>query len=539
MGKMQIKDMDKENEGVELQNLEIQNIDKIVHKKKKKMDPKKKKIIRRSIIAGILVIVIGFFVVSNAMSKNAGAMVMTMPITKGDIASTLDTSGTVKSELSKSYFALAVTNIGTVDVQLGDVVKKGQKLATYDIEDLEFSTKKEIVQAEASGYEYKGIASESAQAQQELAQAVTEIQNYQVLMANQDTYIKLLEDSINDEIVKKRTTLQSQNYSLQRTNNNYSFELNKPDLGTDTRENLQKEMLNNNNEMARISNELSGLSDYKTKDGREDILLQAKKDASDLKIAYEEARGKQSKAEAGILNGSSLKAQELTSEATQAVGAKAQRTLEICKEGINAEYDGIVTSVDVVAGTPVIVGGKILTVDSSEEVKVEFSVSKYDLETLAIGQKATLTISGQEYEGTVSKVNQVAIPNASGTPMVTAEVHIENPDEHIYLGIEGKIKVHTADRKDVLLAPIESINADNGGDFCYVIENGLVARRAVKIGIASDMMIEIVEGLQEGEEIIASLPAGLDVGSKVTVMPQPKAEPAGESATEPSTAPAE
>lgn len=525
MGKMELKDIDKENEGGKLKNTEVKNIEELLVKgKKKKMNPRKKKIIRRCVILGVIVIVVAFFFVSQAMSKNAGAMVMTTPVTKGDISSSIDTSGTVKSEIARSYFASAVTNIGTVDVSLGEAVTKGQILATYDIEDLEASTKEEILKAKSSEYDFKGTASESAKAQQDLAAAVTEIQNFQALMAYQNTYIKNLEDSINDEIINKRTTLQNQNYSLTRSNNTYSYQAGLPDTSQETRELLQKAIMDNNNEQAKISNELSNLSDYKTKDNREDILLQAKNDASDLKLAYEEARGKQSKAEAGIQNSSKLKAAELTSESIQAIGAKAERILEIAKKGITADFAGVVTAVDVVAGTPVIVGGKLLTIESNEQVKVELAASKYDLELLKIGQSADVTISGTPYKGTVSKINHIAVPNSSGTPMVTVEVHIENPDPSIYLGIEAKLSIHTADAKGVLLVPIESVNADNGGDFCYTVENGLVARKPVKVGISSAVYAEIIEGLSEGDQIITALPVGLMEGSKVTVMPTPGAE---------------
>ncbi|MEG1877840.1 MAG: efflux RND transporter periplasmic adaptor subunit [Lachnospiraceae bacterium] len=519
---MEKKDSDAENRAAALEDLEVQNIEELITKgkTKKKMDPrKKKKIIKRSILLGVIVIIVGFFIVSKVMSKNAGTMVTVVPVTKGDIDSTLDTSGTVKSEDSRTYFASAVTNIGTVDVSVGEVVTKGQTLATYDLVDLEAATKKEILQAQASAYEYQGTADEHAKAIQELSSAVTEITDYQIKIAACDAYIKQLEDSINDEIVKKRTDLQTRSYNLQRSSNNYSYQMNLPDTTMETRAALQKASLDISNEQAKISNDLAGLSDYKTKDKREDELLVAKKNASDLKYAYDEARGKQSKSEGAIQNSSRLKAAELNSEATQAVGTKAEMTLEIAKKGIVADFAGVVTSVDVVAGTPVVVGGKLLTIESNENVKVEIAASKYDLETLKLGQKATLTISGIEYEGTVSKINHVAVPNASGTPMVTVEVHVDNSDENIYLGIEAKVSIHTADAQGVLLAPLEAVNADNAGDFCYIVKDGVVARKPVKVGISSATSVEIKEGLAEGDQLITALPIGLAEGSKVTVMP--------------------
>ena len=60
-------------------------------------------------------------------AKNAPMMVYTTPVTVEDIEETMNTSGTVKSEESRTYFAPLSVKIGTVDVAAGDSVKKGQK----------------------------------------------------------------------------------------------------------------------------------------------------------------------------------------------------------------------------------------------------------------------------------------------------------------------------------------------------------------------------------------------------------------------------
>ena len=109
-------------------------------------------------------------------------------------------------------------------------------------------------------------------------------------MALQKEYVKSLEDSISDEKIKKRADLYNQQYSLNRSINNFNYELTKEDLETKQRDNFQKLIADYNNEVARVGNELSKLEDYKTKDNREDILIKAKNDYSDLEIAYNEAR---------------------------------------------------------------------------------------------------------------------------------------------------------------------------------------------------------------------------------------------------------
>ena len=485
-------------------------------KVKVKMNPKKK-MIKFSILGGIILVIVLFFVFQSVAAKGAGVPVETVTVEKGNISSSIETSGTVKSEITRTYFSNATTksNIQDVNVELGDVVKAGDQLLTYNIEDMEASSKQTILQGEASKYSYQGAAQDNAKYQQQLAKAVTDIQNYQALMALQKEYIKELEDGINDEIVKKRATLYNQQYSLNRSLANYQYELTKEDISQKVIDNMQKLIAQTNAEISRVSNEISLLSDYKN---REDILVKAKNDYSDLEIAYNEARTFQSGAEGAIKNGATMKSAELESEASQAQAESAARLLEEAKKGITADFSGVITKVNAIAGGPAIDGTELLTLESNENVKVEISVSKYDLVNLKENQKADITINGNSYTGTVSKINHVAIPNSAGTPMVTVEVHIEDGDENIYLGIEAKVVIHTKEAKDVLIAPIESVNADTKGDFCYVVQDGIVVRKPVTIGISSDDYTEIVEGLSEGDQIIATLPNGVAEGSKVSAI---------------------
>jgi len=481
---------------------------------------RKKKIIRRIILGVVVVMLVGAFVFTNITARNAGIAVSVTEALNGDINATIETSGTVKSEIQRTYFSNASTNIKELNIVAGDVVKANDQLITYDLEDLEANSKQVILQGESSAYDYQGKATDNAKYYDQLAKAVTDIQNYQALMANYKTYIDDLEESIDDEVVKKRANLYAQQYSLNKTLNTYSHQMNLSSPGGESYNNILKAQNDVNDELARISNELSLLADYKTKDNREDVLKQAKMDYDDLNTAYTEARTKQSTAESALQNGSTMKAAQLASQATQTSAENAKKILEDATKGVKADFAGIVTEVAVVEGSPVLDGAKLLTLESNENVKVEIAASKYDLESLALDQKADVVISGNTYEGTVSKISQVAVPNASGTPMVTVEIHIENPDDKIFLGIEGKVTVHTEDAKSVLLVPIEAVNADTEGDFCYVVEDNIIVRKAVTIGITSDEFVEVVEGLSEGAQVIKTLPAGAIEGSKVTIVPE-------------------
>ena len=202
----------------------------------------------------------------------------------------------------------------------------------------------------------------------------------------------------------------------------------------------------------------------------------------------------------------------------------AQNKYQEALNGIVADYDGVVTDLSATQGATVQEGTQLLVLESYDEICVEFQASKYDLENLAIGQKAVIDISGKEYEGTVTKINKMATPNSSGVPMVAARVHIDNPDSNVYLGIEARLKITTAQRQDALLVPVEAVNIDNDGNFCYIIENGALVKKYITTGISSSDYIEVTDGLSEKEEVVTSAVMDMDLEEGMEVTPMSETE---------------
>lgn len=221
------------------------------------------------------------------------------------------------------------------------------------------------------------------------------------------------------------------------------------------------------------------------------------------------------------MNGNKLAGYELNKTKSQLESADAEKKYEAALNGVVAGFNGVISDLNVVEGASVQEGAQLMVLESIDDVCVEFQASKYALETLALGQPAEITISGKDYTGTVSKINHVAEANSSGTPMVAVRVHIDNSDENIFLGIDAKLKILTASEKGVLQVPVEAVNVDSQGQFCYVIDNGILTKRYVTTGISSESFIQIIDGINEDQEIVTTsvYGIGLDEGMLVTAVP--------------------
>lgn len=482
------------------------------------MKKRKKKVIK--IVAGVLVVVIiaGIFIGSRNQGTTA-IPVYTQQAFTGEISSELDTSGTVKAENTITYFAPTGTKIAGVQVQAGDVVKKGDMMVCFDEEALAYAQKQSELEQRISATDYSATVQTNQEQQEKLAQAQSDIASLEIQKENYEKYIDDLTNGITDVTALRKADLYADIYSVEKEINNYDLAMQTPTEDTDMDALLRKKT-EKTNELNKLQNELSMLSDYKTSYGWEDLLTQAKKDLADVETKLQEAKADKSSAEASIVNDGKIASSQLSQEKTKLTVQDAQNKYQEALNGIVAEYDGVVTDLSATQGATVQEGTQLLVLESYDEICVEFQASKYDLENLAIGQKAVIDISGKEYEGTVTKINKMATPNSSGVPMVAARVHIDNPDSNVYLGIEARLKITTAQRQDALLVPVEAVNIDNDGNFCYIIENGALVKKYITTGISSSDYIEVTDGLSEKEEVVtfAVMDMDLEEGMEVTPM---------------------
>lgn len=486
------------------------------------MKKRKKKVIK--IVAGVLVVVIiaGIFIGSRNQGTTA-IPVYTQQAFTGEISSELDTSGTVKAENTITYFAPTGTKIAGVQVQAGDVVKKGDMMVCFDEEALAYAQKQSELEQRISATDYSATVQTNQEQQAKLAQAQSDIASLEIQKENYEKYIDDLTNGITDVTALRKADLYADIYSVEKEINNYDLAMQTPTEDTDMDALLRKKT-EKTNELNKLQNELSMLSDYKTSYGWEDLLTQAKKDLADVETKLQEAKADKSSAEASIVNDGKIASSQLSQEKTKLTVQDAQNKYQEALNGIVADYDGVVTDLSATQGATVQEGTQLLVLESYDEICVEFQASKYDLENLAIGQKAVIDISGKEYEGTVTKINKMATPNSSGVPMVAARVHIDNPDSNVYLGIEARLKITTAQRQDALLVPVEAVNIDNDGNFCYIIENGALVKKYITTGISSSDYIEVTDGLSEKEEVVTSAVMDMDMEEGMEVTPVSETE---------------
>ena len=471
---------------------------------------------KKKILAAAAVLIIVGSTVAGTVAK--GKEVPTFEVAevkRGNVETVISASGVVESEESRVYYAPLNAKVDKVAVEQGDTVKKGDVLLTYDTEDLEFTQRESALEASASENSYLSALTESNKQEQIYNDSTATLEIVETMIDAQQDFVNDLKDMVTDEKSKKRLELLDEKYRLNRQQNGIAVNMEiKPDGKiTDSMWSADYEV---RNKIAEVDKKIEELEMDEELTQLERQIVDEQQKLADMEEYKADLKADKNSAENSILNENKKKELEAIAQKVRIAEEKAQAHLEEAKSGIIAEFNGVVTELNVHDGFVTDQSSQLMKVENSEDVRVTISLSKYDLAKVALGQKAEVVIAGNTYEGTVSKVNHMAEKNDSGSRLVTAQVHIDNPDANIYLGIEGRVTIYAEKVENALVVPFSAVNTDQDGDFCYLITDGIVERRPVKVGLTSEDSMEILEGLKEGEMVITDSLDGIEEGMEAT-----------------------
>jgi len=205
--------------------------------------------------------------------------------------------------------------------------------------------------------------------------------------------------------------------------------------------------------------------------------------------------------------------------------ASLESTLDTLSKTIyNSPIDGIITSLRVEEGEIAMIGtmnnpGTILmTIADLSVMEVEVEVDETDVIGVEIGHRAEVRVDAlpdQTIEGKVTEIGSSALQQTTASQEskdFKVIITLENPPESLKPGLSASADIITAEKQDVLAVPIsalvlrekeeENSKNDEQEEGVYVVENSRVKFFPVEKGIMGEMMIEIISGLEEGQEIV-------------------------------------
>ena len=164
-------------------------------------------------------------------------------------------------------------------------------------------------------------------------------------------------------------------------------------------------------------------------------------------------------------------------------------------------------------GTTVNERQKILSIPNTSEMAVEIKVHEASVDKVRPGQSAVITVDAfpeKRLYGTVTKV--APVPDQANFFMnpdlkvYKTEVHIEGSHDFLKPGMSARVEVIVEEIAKVLCIPVQSIVNRGGEKICYVAKNGGLEARTIKTGSFNDSLVQVLEGVQAGEEVSLAPP---------------------------------
>jgi HlyD family secretion protein len=151
-------------------------------------------------------------------------------------------------------------------------------------------------------------------------------------------------------------------------------------------------------------------------------------------------------------------------------------------------------------------------------------------------------LSGRQIEGHVLEIEP--LPDTQSSWMSDARsfkatIALDSSPRGIRPEMSAEVEVDIDRRINVVAVPVESVAVEDGKEYCYVAADGLLERRPVKLGGSNPDLLEVTEGVEEGEEVVSDVSqveayASLVIGAPATERDDPRPtlaeSPRGESA---------
>lgn len=158
------------------------------------------------------------------------------------------------------------------------------------------------------------------------------------------------------------------------------------------------------------------------------------------------------------------------------------------------------------------------------ELVFDMAIDEKDIGKIQVGQKVEITagaLDDQSFTGVVDKVN-INGTTVNGNTSYPVTIKVDGAPEELYPGMNVSAKIIVEEAGSVLTLPVEAVER---GDTVLVAlpgcldENGAISdlsateERQVTLGRNDDNYIEIVDGLEEGDIVLALSPQGSSIMS--------------------------
>jgi HlyD family secretion protein len=189
-----------------------------------------------------------------------------------------------------------------------------------------------------------------------------------------------------------------------------------------------------------------------------------------------------------------------------------EKKIASVKEDCTSPIDGVVANVGVEAGSYTSAMQSAYKIINPDKLQIRAKINEFDIKSVAVGQKVNITGDAipkeTEVTGAVKSISPVAVTNMTSNgseTVVEVIVQVDGAGDVLKPGLNVTCEISTVNKDNILLAPMEAFVPDKDNNKMAFVVDGktnIITQKKVDIGINSDMQVEVLKGLNEGDKIV-------------------------------------
>ncbi len=192
--------------------------------------------------------------------------------------------------------------------------------------------------------------------------------------------------------------------------------------------------------------------------------------------------------------------------------------LQLARTGVKAPVAGVISAKNAKVGAIASGNGDpLFTIIKDGAIELVADISESDIQKARVGQKALVTVAGgqREIEGRVRLVS----PTVDQTTRLGL-VHIEiDPDSGARAGMYGRAAI-IVEQADALALPLSAVTTGREGSFARKVEEDTIRQVRIDTGFQDGGFIQILNGLQPGDVVVAKAGAFVRDGDRIAPVPE-------------------
>lgn len=180
---------------------------------------------------------------------------------------------------------------------------------------------------------------------------------------------------------------------------------------------------------------------------------------------------------------------------------------------VKSPVDGIITTKNIEEGMFASQSNGF-TIITNKSLLIKSKISSKYINSIKVDQEVDIYINtiDRNYKGFVSSISYSAVKGS-----YPIEVTIIKPDEFIYSGMYGELKVKLTTKENVLTVPLNSIVKENNDSYVYKIINDTAIKTTIKTGIINNNFVEVSGNIKTNDKVALKGKEFLKDNSKVMI----------------------